>query len=76
METIFVNLKSELTGLKQEYDRKPAYATYRTRLHCNCQPEFNRRYGLLVTCAPDELELVVAKVVVCKQCAKGETKQW
>lgn len=67
METTFVNLKSELTGLKELFDSK-GYGTYRTRIKCNCQKEFNHRYGVLVTTNLGSDELIIVKVIRCKAC--------
>ena len=69
METTFVNLKSELTGLKELFDTK-GRETYRTRLKCNCQKEFNHRDGLLVTTNLGSEELIIVKVIRCKSCFK------
>ncbi|MDX9703913.1 MAG: hypothetical protein RBU23_12855 [Candidatus Auribacterota bacterium] len=70
METTFVNLKSELTGLKDRLESN-GYKVYRTRLKCNCQKEFNHRYGLLVTTSLGDDEIIIIKAIRCKACAKG-----
>lgn len=70
MRTQFVNLSSELTALK-DLLASVGNTTYRTRLHCHCKPEFNRRDGVLVTSIQGNQEVVLAKLIRCKACAKG-----
>jgi hypothetical protein len=69
MTTTFVNLKSELTVVKEMFSID-GYKTYRTRLHCNCQKEFNRRDGVLITTNLGSEELIIVKVIRCKSCVK------
>ena len=66
MSTTFVNKKSELT-IKKEAHEALGLEVLRSRLHCNCKPCQNRRYGILII----NNETVVARVILCKQCAKG-----
>lgn len=67
METTFVNKRSELTREK-ELAEFCAMEVYRTRLHCNCKPEFNRRYGILIV---DNNGLIMEKVIRCKTCTSA-----
>jgi hypothetical protein len=67
MNIQFVNQRSEITALKEMLEVAGNKA-YRTRLHCNCKAEFNRRDGILVTTKLGDDELVIIKVIKCKQC--------
>lgn len=62
----FVNLKSELTARKEDFEAK-GMNCYRTRLNCNCKPYFNLRDGVLVITPGGQ---VVANVIRCKACQK------
>lgn len=64
MKTSFVNKRSELTHEK-ELAEFCSMEVYRTRLHCNCKPEFNRRYGILIV---DDNNCIIEKVIRCKSC--------
>lgn len=68
METQFVNQRSEITALKEMLEAAGNKA-YRTRLHCNCKAEFNRRDGILVTTKLGNYEVVIIKAIKCKHCA-------
>lgn len=68
MKTTFVNLKSELTAAKQANELK-GFDVYRTRLKCNCQREFNHRYGIIVI--DPATNAVFSKTIRCKACTKG-----
>lgn len=62
----FVNRKSELTEAKEAFQAE-GLEVFRTRLHCNCKPEQNRRYGIL---AVDSSDMIVCRVIRCKGCTK------
>lgn len=66
METTFVNKKSELSTAKATFENS-GNEVFRTRMHCNCNTEFNRRFGILVV---NNHQHLIAKVIRCKQCAK------
>jgi hypothetical protein len=65
MKIIFVKLKIELTGIKEDCE-KFGYEVYRTRLYCNCSKEFNRRDGLLIV---NDTNTITGRVIKCKTCA-------
>ncbi len=60
----FVNLKSELTARKEDFEAK-GMNCYRTRLNCNCKPYFNLRDGVLVINPSGQ---VITSVIRCKAC--------
>ena len=62
----FVNRKSELTEAKEAFEAE-GLEVFRTRIHCNCKPEQNRRYGIL---AVNSSSMLVYRVIRCKGCAK------
>lgn len=62
----FVNRKSELTKAKEAFEAE-GLEVFRTRLHCNCKPEQNRRNGIL---AVNSSNMVVSMVIRCKGCVK------
>ena len=69
MKTTFVNRRSELTAAKEANELK-GFDVYRTRLKCNCQHEFNHRYGVIVI---DLTGHVLEHVIRCKACASAST---
>lgn len=68
METVYVNLKSELTVVKSVLETI-GFNVYRTRTECNCSPGQNRRDALIAIHQGDESYNV--KVIRCKTCTKG-----
>lgn len=69
MNIQFVNQGSELTALKEKLEIA-GNKVYRTRLHCNCKAEFNRRNGILVATKLGDDEIIIIKAMRCKACAK------
>lgn len=69
METIYVNLKSELT---QQMDAATAqgFETYRTRTRCQCRYPSNRRNAVLCV-KGGELVRVIIKCKGCSTQKKG-----
>lgn len=67
METIYVNLKSEVTRKMNDLFLAGC-DTYRVRLCCNCQHGQNRRSGVLAI----KGDTVVCKVIRCKGCVNRE----
>jgi hypothetical protein len=65
MKTTFVNLKSELTDIKESCKRI-GFEVFRTRLTCACNPDKNSRDGIVVV----SNNQLIARAIRCKACAK------
>ena len=67
MKTIYVNLKSEVTGAMHLYQRT-GHTVYRVRTECSCTDGNNRRNGIIAVLD----DRIVYKVIRCKGCVNRE----
>jgi len=68
INTLFVNLKSELTFAKETLELFD-YKVYRTRTECNCIPGQNRRDAIIAILSNNN-GIIINEIIRCRRCAK------
>ena len=69
MKTIYINLKSEVTGAIHLY-QGTGHEVYGVRIECGCTEGNNRRSGMIAL----KNDILVCKVIRCKSCVRKEVE--